>query len=323
MITLDHEWSMGGNSRYVYTFEYDERGRRVRKNMIDGHDVWEYWLYDYEDDGRTRTETHYAYWSLSLPPFLRDVTVTTYDEEYRTVGELVTKYNDEGEAVKRQRISYAYHPGGGLEMKTTETLTDDGWANSGFTRLQYDEQSRLAEWTSGTWSEDRGGWESDRKAVYEYDDAEMKEVVTFYKKQGDEWVYDEFDMHPLFTDPFQKLQQSSLRFFDFDASDFGYGHINQFEISYCYTEPPVYLTEPEHKEAEGKVYPNPGAESIRVACGVENAVIRFYDLQGRLVLARPFDFNTTVNTEGWTPGLYLWEIWDKTQKTACGKWIKK
>ena len=67
---------------------------------------------------------------------------------------------------------------------------------------------------------------------------------------------------------------------------------------------------------------NPGKDMITVSAQTENAVIRFYDMQGHLLIAKPFDFNTTVNTGDWTPGMYFWEIWNSTQKEASGKWMK-
>ena len=56
---------------------------------------------------------------------------------------------------------------------------------------------------------------------------------------------------------------------------------------------------------------------------MEDCVVRFYDLNGHLILAKPFDFATDVATDNWTPGLYLWEIWNGTQRQASGKWVKE
>ncbi len=61
---------------------------------------------------------------------------------------------------------------------------------------------------------------------------------------------------------------------------------------------------------------------VKVSAGVDNAVVRFYDLQGRLRDARPFDFSTTINAGGWPSGVYLWEIWRDDQKLGSGKWVK-
>ena len=253
---------------------------------------------------------------------LAGTTVSTCDESYRLVEDLKTAYDENGETGEMTRTSYTYTPDGKQELKATQTLTEDGWVNTSFLKMQYDGQSRLSEWSVGTWSEASGGWESERKAVYEYDDTEMKEVVSFYKKYGGEWIRDKFTNHPLFTNPTEKWQQNSMRFYYYEVY-FLEGDINQFEINYVYTEEPVYLSEPESKECAGTVFPNPGGESVRVTAGVENAVIRFYDLQGRMMAARPFDFSATIRTESWPSGMFLWEIWHDNQKLSSGKWIKQ
>ena len=63
--------------------------------------------------------------------------------------------------------------------------------------------------------------------------------------------------------------------------------------------------------------------SPSIKAPVENSVIRFYDMQGRLLMAKPFDFSTTISTGDWSQGVYLWEIWNGTQKEASGKWVKE
>lgn len=90
-----------------------------------------------------------------------------------------------------------------------------------------------------------------------------------------------------------------------------------------YIKRPTFISESQHDTAEYHVYPNPGKDEVTIKALVENAVIRFYDPQGRLLLAKPFNFNTTVNTGRWAPGTYLWELWNGTQKEASGKWVRE
>ena len=87
-------------------------------------------------------------------------------------------------------------------------------------------------------------------------------------------------------------------------------------------EKPTYGTV-EHESLACCVYPNPGNGNIRIEAPAEGAVIRFYDLQGRLMKAKMFDFQTDINTEDWPIGVYLWEIWYDSQKETNGKWIKE
>jgi hypothetical protein len=39
--------------------------------------------------------------------------------------------------------------------------------------------------------------------------------------------------------------------------------------------------------------------------------------------ARMFSFDTSIDTENWPTGIYVWEIIHDNQKAASGKWVKK
>ena len=71
------------------------------------------------------------------------------------------------------------------------------------------------------------------------------------------------------------------------------------------------------------VFPNPGRDKLKVESSAENSVIRIYNLQGKLVLTKPFDYSTEINAESLPSGLYVWEIWHDNQKVANGKWVKE
>ena len=103
----------------------------------------------------------------------------------------------------------------------------------------------------------------------------------------------------------------------------GEGRINQFEMTLVYTVEPEYMSTNDNSVTQCSIYPNPGSDNVKVAAPLEDAVIRFYNLQGQLMLARPFDFNTEISSESWPSGMYLWEIWHDNNKEAAGKWIKK
>ena len=113
-----------------------------------------------------------------------------------------------------------------------------------------------------------------------------------------------------------------MRFYQYEEYN-GLGNINQFEISLIYTEEPEYLGTGESNQTQCSVYPNPGKDNLMIEAPTEDAVIRFYNLQGLLMLARPFDFSVKINTESWPSGIYLWEIWHENQKEANGKWVKE
>ena len=104
---------------------------------------------------------------------------------------------------------------------------------------------------------------------------------------------------------------------------FGHGNINQLEFSMELMNQPVYLDIEDQSGLPFKLYPNPGRDNVTVKAPVENAVVRFYDMQGRLLHAQPFDFQTDIHAGSWAPGIYLWEIWDGPNRAATGKWIKE
>ena len=164
------------------------------------------------------------------------------------------------------------------------------------------------------------------KAVYELDEEALTLTVSFYKKEGEEWVWDEYyswvsnRMQPIFFEPYLVEQEHALRFY---LADDPVEHVNQFVFTLAETNEPTYVNAEEHNTLNYSVYPNPSKGELRVMAPTEGAVIRLYNLQGQLVLARPFDFSTEINAEALPSGMYVWEIWHNSQKQASGKWVKE
>ena len=201
-------------------------------------------------------------------------------------------------------------------------MTGNEWVNSTIHKYIYDEEGVLTEQQDGAWSTTLNDWNITKKTVHEYSQKNMTYTVSFYKKSGDEWVWDIFTSQKIFFAPELKRQQDALVCFNYEDL-FGSALINQFEFEVVYTKTPTYMSVEDNDAAECQVYPNPGNNEITIKAPVENAVIRFFDLQGRLLLAKPFDFSTTIGTDDWPKGIYLWEIWNGTQKEASGKWVKE
>ena len=86
---------------------------------------------------------------------------------------------------------------------------------------------------------------------------------------------------------------------------------------------PTYEDAEEHQGLGYNIYPNPSNGLLSAVAPTEDAVIRLYNLQGQLILARPFDFSTEINAETLPSGMYVWEIWHNSQKQASGKWVKE
>ena len=100
-------------------------------------------------------------------------------------------------------------------------------------------------------------------------------------------------------------------------------HINQFVFTLAEMNEPTYEDAEEHQGLGYSIYPNPSTGKLSALAPTEDAVIRLYNLQGQLVLARPFDFSAEINAEELPSGIYVWEIWHDSQKQASGKWVKE
>lgn len=318
---MGHLWSqLEGDDYWYYT--YDDNDRLVRKDLGDIQDRWEHWLYEYEDGGRKRTETYYVTHIIGQDMVMRGRTESEYDEAFNLTSDVVYDYSEQGECVRTTRSLFTYHEDGQLALEEDQLWSDEAWVNTTFTRCLFDDRDRVVERQTGEWNEDTGEWEADHKVVYEYDDSQLQETVSFYKKQDGVWVWDKYRGQPIFPNSKQRWQQNSLRFFNYCVY-FGDGNVNQFVIGYIFTSNPIYLDIAEQSETKVDVYPNPGNNLLVVKAPLEATVIRIYDLNGRLVCAQPFDFSTTIHTDAWAKGIYVWEIWDGFSKAYSGKWVKK
>lgn len=320
-----HGWgAMNRNECWTYT--YDENGRLARKDYgTNSSDTINYFLYEYEDDDRTVTETSYVQilqgsWQVVWVP--NKITTSRYSEDYQLLSVQTDKfnYNGGGEITQSVLLTYLYTPSGRLAEEITQILVEEEWANNAIMRYMYDDLGRVSEQQNGIWSKNLDDWTINQKVVFETSEDGSIYTVSFLKKVDDNWEWDLFNNQTLFFNNVSKSQQQALGYFVYEDMN-GSASVNQFEFEMTPTERPFYLS-PEKEEITYSIFPNPGKDNITIKAPVENSVIRFYDLQGRLLLAKPFDFNTTVNTDNWTPGLYLWEIWNGPMKEASGKWIK-
>ena len=322
--TISHAMdNMGSSLQWEYT--YDEWGRLERKDKKDmdtpNAESHEHWLYEYPQDGNTVIESYCTSWTTQGWK-LREQTTSQYDDGFKLSSVLVEKYNISGELTSTTITNYDYNSSDKLEKKTTQTLHDGIWENTFITQYTYNEGAQIAEQLDGSWNDENGEWNFTHKIAFDYSEDGQKYTVSFFKKSGDNWVWDTFNRETFLFQPYLKPQQMMLNYLEYEEYN-GEGHINQFEITLEYTNKPIYMSLEEKTKPTFCVYPNPGCEKININTPVENAVIRLYDIQGKLMLARPFNFNTTINTENWPAGMYLWEIWHEAQRETSGKWIKE
>lgn len=319
------EWYGMGLSKY-FEYEYYEDGRLYKKHYAAGNpeEYYAYSIFEYENEGKTKIESYYGWTSYqgTLVWGLGHRTAYLYDDSYVLLSEQTDKYNGNGEITNSKRKVYSYSPIGQLEAEVSQTLTDNEWANNSIHRYIYDEEGNLTEQQDGAWSTTLNDWNITQKTVHEYSQKNMTYTVSFYKKSGDNWVWDTFNAQKIFFASELYWQQRSLDCFAYEEI-FGSAQINQFEFDMVFTKTPTYMSVKDNDATVCQVYPNPGSDEITIKAPVENSVIRFFDLQGRMMLAKPFDFSTTIGTGDWSPGIYLWEIWNGTQKGASGKWVKE
>ncbi|MBQ6771028.1 MAG: T9SS type A sorting domain-containing protein [Bacteroidales bacterium] len=307
-----------------WQYTYDEYGRIALKQWkYDDHDDYhEHWTYEYENGGRTRIESYWTSWDLDGSWVLRQRKTNTYDEDYKTVTVLTENYSTDGELTSTKLITCHYTEDGRLLDNVHQTLVDGEWVNTAIVQIGYDEAGRRSEQLSGTWDAESGDWNFTKKDTYETSEDGLTYTVSFYKKSGDEWVWDKFNKQTVLFGSNLRLQQKMLNYMAWHEL-YGDAAVNQIEFTLEYTEEPTYMGADERQGLAISVFPNPGNNRMTVQAPIENAVVRIYDLQGKMVLARHFDFSTEIGTEGWPSGMYLWEIWDGNQKEASGKWIKE
>lgn len=324
--TISITWSHGYDYPQYWEYNYGEDGRLVRKDYMHGipdlDDFSHHYLYDYENDGKTKTENLWVGTGPAQEWALRERTVCQYDGEYRLLTKHFEDYDVEGELTGAGLSSYTYTPGGNLDTEVKQVLSDGQWVNSHIMHYVYGADGQVLEQQDGSWSAETGEWDIDHRVVFGLSEDGTTYTVSFYKKSGEEWVWDDFNNQTILFGPALKNQQRTMRFYQEEVYN-GMGMVNQFEITLAYTVEPEYMGTNDNSVTQCNIYPNPGSDNVKVAAPVEDAVIRFYNLQGQLMLARPFDFNTEINAEDWPSGMYLWEIWHGNNKEASGKWVKK
>ena len=323
--TKTHLWgAMNENEYWVYSYNSDGRLERIDNKEEYDSDYHRHWLYEYENGGRTKIESYYSSY-VGYVLVMR--TEYEYDEAFNLLSAYREKYNSSGVTTQTTLITHTYTSSGKKAEQVTQTLTDGEWVNTEIIRYVYDDNDRVTEWQVGSWSDENADWELTSRATYELNEEALTLTVTFYKKSGDEWVWEDYDWlvnhkQPVFFEPYLVEQEHALRYYGYDDL-YETEHINQFVFTLAEMNEPTYEDTEEHKSQRYSIYPNPSTGKLSALAPTEDAVIRLYNLQGQLVLARPFDFSAEINAEELPSGIYVWEIWHDSQKQAGGKWVKE
>ena len=76
-------------------------------------------------------------------------------------------------------------------------------------------------------------------------------------------------------------------------------------------------------ENEISVYPNPGHNSLNIKTELKDAEINMYDIMGRMLYNQKIVSDiTTINSENWPSGMYIWKVISNGKLAESGKWIK-
>ena len=75
-------------------------------------------------------------------------------------------------------------------------------------------------------------------------------------------------------------------------------------------------------------YPNPGGDVLNIRCGLRNAILQVYDINGRKIHEEDItDDVTSVDASGWQSGTYIWKLGIRNEELGMkevetGKWVK-
>ena len=299
-------------------FEYYDDGRLKMKEYKFGSlfdDYHEWWLYEYENRGTTIIEAHWT----SYGTWLCGKKTTQLDDNYDLLSEYTESYNQSGETTSAKQVLYTYTPAGKIEEVTKQTLTDGEWQNKTVTRYAYDDENRLAEQLDGVWDLEAGEWDFNKKITFETSEDETLYTVSFFKKNGDEWVRDVFDNQTILFGPNFKLHQRCLMCLVNDPLN-EQGKVNQIEFTMVHTKAPTYLNMEERGLQAHRAYPNPASQVVRLH-GTEAAEVQLYNTLGQLV--KTVQNTNAISLEGLPKGVYVLRVITKDGKVFSDKVIKE
>ena len=319
-----HLWDQMNASEF-WMYEYDSVGRLERTDYKEEYDddYHVHYLYEYEDEGRTIIENHWTSWS-SQGMLLRKKTVFQYDDASNLLSEHAESYSVEGELTKATLKTYCYTPSGKVESEVTQTLTDGEWVNTGIVRYVLDGNDRVSERQVGEWSGESGEWNLTSKTVYELDEEALTLTVSFYKKNGEEWGWDDYGYYytqPVFYEPYHEEQQHALRFYGYDDM-FDSEHISQFVFTLAEMNDPGYTDIGEKEVVECNVYPNPTTGQVTITGkGLRQAEV-VNTLGQRIITVTGEGDKLHIDMNGKPAGIYLVTVTD-AEGRKCVKKVEK
>ena len=322
---IKHDWSeMNSTKDWEYT--YDEYGRLKQKDYKDGtYEYYQHYIYDYENENKTKIESFWTSW-VSEGLKLKKKTTSQYDDNFNLITVCIENYNLEGDITSTTMVTYTYTPSGKEESQIKRTFIDGEWINTSIQRYLYDEYDRVVEQQNGTWSPETDDWNINKKITFIYEPREESIIytVSFYKKSGEEWVWDIFDNdnQTVLFGSLLKTQQSTLRHFAYEDLN-GSGLINQFEFTFINTARPIYLDIEEKGSLVCDLYPNPTTGQVTIT-GKDLKTAEVFNSLGQCVATvKGEGEHLTVDISNLPAGVYFVNITDSEGRKCVKKVVKE
>ena len=224
----DH-WSSGvGPNLYAYyDYFYDNNHKLIKKdhNVPDPDEEFHAQnCYEYLDNYRTRIDSYYSGITDLL---LQTRTTNHYNERLQILTSQIDTYNTAGDITSSSLKTYSYTQNNKTDYIVTQNFTEGEWVNSSIAQYIYDDDNRVIEYRTGSWSAENEDWNITKKTIYDFNDDEQKLIVSFLKISGDEWVWDYFSNQTIFY-------ESDLNEWQNAISAYHSYEVNQLEIDLHY-----------------------------------------------------------------------------------------
>ena len=320
--TVEHNWS-NVNPSELWVYTYGDDGRLSRKDYMDDLELesHRHFIYEYENEGRTKIQYYWTSWDLQ-GMLLRQKIVFQYDDDYRLVTKQIEDYSVGGELTNSTFDTYTYTSSGKLETQITQTLVESDWVNSHIMNYVYGPYEQVLEQQDGSWSSEANEWIIDHRVVFELSENGTTYTVSFYKKSGEEWVWDVFNNQTILFGSALQNQQRTLRFYQ-DEVNYGLGRINQFEITLTYTPEPVYMDTEGKESLACTLYPNPATGFVTIT-GTNLKQAQIINTLGQCVAtAKGEGEQLSVDISDLPAGVYFVNITDSEGRKCVKKVVKE
>jgi len=76
--------------------------------------------------------------------------------------------------------------------------------------------------------------------------------------------------------------------------------------------------------ATAMAYPNPGNDQLNIRTALPNSRVEVYDINGKLLHNQQItDIVTSISSENWPSGIYIWKVFSGNKEAECGKWVRE